>query len=114
MVKVTRAQLWHFLFFCGKELDFVHYQNEVKENEAEENQLDESTFDALKAADINDIVSDQDASENNLGGDDLVNVADSVLQAVKDGYTVVTWYGDENEALVAGVRSGPVPVAVVD
>lgn len=49
-------------------------------------------------------------SEHHLGGDDVISMIDSVLEAVKDGYVVVTWYGPNTEALVAGIRPGELTV----
>ena len=43
-------------------------------------------------------------SENHLGGDDMIFVVDSVLEAIKDGYHIHTWYGDNAEVLIFGMK----------
>jgi len=42
-------------------------------------------------------------SECGLGGDNVVEIVDTVLQAIKDGYEIFTWYGPNSEALVIGL-----------
>lgn len=43
-------------------------------------------------------------SEGHLGGDDLVDYVDAVLDACKAGFTVYTWYGDKSEAMAVGYK----------
>ena len=43
-------------------------------------------------------------SENHLGGDHLVSIADDVLDALNEGYRIITWYGPKTQALVVGYR----------
>lgn len=42
-----------------------------------------------------------------LDGEDVVDIANQVVQAVKDGFEIVTWHDDDN-TFVVGVRPGAV------
>jgi hypothetical protein len=72
--------------------------------------LDETTFNILRSCDLKAIIAGSEMSENHLGGDDLVSVADDLLAAIKEGYAITTWYGAASEALVAGYRPGQLSV----
>jgi len=58
----------------------------------------------LQATDLKEIIADEDMSTQNLGGDDMVSLANDILAAIAEGYTILTWYGDNAEALVVGYR----------
>ncbi len=62
--------------------------------------LDECIDDAVKMCITNKhltiILADFDVSEHRMGGDGVVSVADQVIGAMKDGWTVVTAYGKED------------------
>ncbi len=107
MTTVTKRQLWIFLTM-GRTETFAEFRDE--EGDEDESELGEDEWNALNKADIKEIIADQDMSENSPGGDDMVSLAEDVLTAVKEGYTVVTWYGDSTEALVAGVRPDQITV----
>jgi hypothetical protein len=98
MINVTKLQLHSFLEWHGPEVDYDSFSDDC------ESWLDRATFDALKTCDLKPIVAGSELSEDHLGGDDMVQVAYDVLEAIKDGYAVVTWYGHDCEALVCGYR----------
>ena len=72
--------------------------------------LDPSLVAALEASDIKLVIADFSMSENHLGGDDLIEFIDNTLEAIREGYTIVTWYGDGTEVLVAGIRPNQIAV----
>jgi hypothetical protein len=76
----------------------------------ETDDLDPSLVDALRGCDIKRIIADFGMSEHHLGGDDVIGIVDGTLAAVVEGYTVVTWYGDKTEALVAGIRPSQITI----
>lgn len=43
-------------------------------------------------------------SENHIGGDDVVSYVDSTIEAIKEGYEIYTWYGDDSEVLIIGIK----------
>lgn len=99
-VKVTHRDLWQFLSVDGHDMSF----DQFVEAYADEKVMSQETFNAIKAADLEEIVVDQDMAESCIGGDDVVGIVDDVIGAIKDGYTVVTWYGDSAEAMVIGYK----------
>jgi hypothetical protein len=107
--EVTKLQIWEFLNNSGSQ--YATYQEFVDNNiEPEEVTLDEATFNILRSCDLKTIIAGSEMSEDHLGGDDLVSVADDVMAAIKEGYAVTTWYGHNSEALVAGYRPGQLSV----
>jgi hypothetical protein len=109
MPEVTKLQIWEFLNNSGSE--YATYEEFVGNSaDPDEITLDEAIFNALKACDLKTIIAGSEMSENHLGGDDLVSVADDVVAAVRDGYAITTWYGHNSEALVAGYRAGQLSV----
>lgn len=108
-MKVTSKQLWEYLAHNGASYnDFISYQSELPTDF--ERTLTQSQFDVMKKADILELVADQNMSENNLGGDDIVSVCVDVIDAICNGYTIATWYGENCEALVAGYRANELTV----
>jgi hypothetical protein len=104
MLIVTRAQLHQFLE-NGEDCDkYADFREQVADVNGEKVLLDEATFAGLKTCDFRKIVAGSHLSENHLGGDDLVAVADDVLRAIEDHYQLVTWYGPDTQALIAGYR----------
>ncbi len=117
MIKLSKQALWAVLTTGRNGMTYggyvqAYYDNFGTLDGGPPPALDEATFKAVLAADINEIIADQNMSENHLDGDDMVNLADDVLLAVQDGYSVVTWYGDDGEVLVAGIR--PAELSVTD
>lgn len=47
-------------------------------------------------------------SELHLGGDDLVDLADKIVDAVKFGLEIFTWYGPETEVVICGYDSSKI------
>src|SRR5207244_10585653 len=81
MLTVTKAQLHQFLENgedCEKYEDF---REQVADVNGEEVLLDEATLAGLKNCDFRKIIAGSHLSENHLGGDDLVAVADDVLRS---------------------------------
>ena len=103
MITVSHAQLFQFLQNGGQEDNWPNFQ-EVVTDDPEGLLLDEATFTALKECDLKSILSGSEMSTDHLGGDDLVGLADDVVQAIEFGYTIATWYGPNSEALVCGYR----------
>lgn len=99
MLKVTKAQLHNYLVNGGEDY-----------NASNDNPLPALLVGQLKDCDISDIVSGQEMSEDRLGGDDLVCVADKVVDDLLEGYQIVTWYGENAEALVAGYREDEIEI----
>jgi hypothetical protein len=92
MTRVSKHQLWSFL------------SESYEEDDGSGVALDDKLLAALGRCDLRPIVADFGMSEHHLGGDDLIGVVESVVQATRDGYEIVTWYGDHTQALVAGYR----------
>ena len=109
MPEVTKLQIWEFLNNSGSE--YATYEEFVGNSaDPDEITLEEATFNILRSCDLKTIIAGSEMSENHLGGDDLVAVADDVVAAVRDGYAITTWYGRKTEALVAGYRPGQLSV----
>lgn len=104
MLTVTKQQLFAFLH-CGAKTYKAFREDDESRDVGGACLLDRATFNALKLCDLRRIVADSHMSENHLGGDDLVTLADDVLAALDAGYELVTWYGPQTETLVAGYRS---------
>jgi hypothetical protein len=68
--------------------------------------VDEATFVELKKLDLKPLYTDQYASENDLGGEDLTDLADAVVEAMDAGYRVHSWSGPDAEVLVVGYLAG--------
>lgn len=68
--------------------------------------VDHATMNAVNALPIRAIVVDSSMSENRMGGDDIVSIVDQVLNAQRDGYDIITWYGADTKVLILGVRKG--------
>lgn len=100
-LKVTRRQLHAYLANAGPELSYLDFCEEFEEGEVP---IDAATHSKLRACELKKIVADSEMSEHHLGGDHLVSLADEVVAAIKDGYTIATWYGDKAEALVVGYK----------
>jgi hypothetical protein len=104
MLTVSKAQVHQFLE-NGEECEkYEDFREQVTDLNGEEVLIDEAAFAGLKNCDFRKIVAGSHLSENHLGGDDLIAVADDVLRAVEDHYQIVTWYGQETQALIAGYR----------
>jgi hypothetical protein len=113
MPEVTKLQIWEFLNNSG--IEYATYEEFVgNSGDPDEITLDEATFNVLKSCDLKTIIAGSEMSEDHLGGDDLVSVADDVLAVIKEGYAVTTWYGHNSEALVAGYRPGQLSVKEPD
>lgn len=104
--RISKQQVYHFLDKGGPDAD--DFRSFLAEFDDEECPLDEGQFNDLKAADLNNILVGSEMSENHLGGDDLISLADDVISAAEDGYKVYTWYGPESEALVFGLKPGKI------
>lgn len=100
---VSKQQL--FVFLANGGLDTENYE-QFSEGwlDDDPNPITPELYEALKQADLKPILNGSEMSEDHLGGDDLVAVADDVLAAIKEGYEIVTWYGPKSEALVAGIK----------
>jgi len=106
-MKITKQQLYAFLLAascsddkkgpCKLELDDVYDVGDMPDEVW--NRLSQ----AFKDKDLRNICVGSGMSENHPGGDDFVDLANRILEAIKDGFTVVTWYGDDTECLIAGV-----------
>ena len=99
VLTVTKDQLWSYLAAYA-DGDYESY----RDSQLEDAFLDRATFDALTACDLKTVTAGQGMSENHPGGDDIVSVAEGVVAAIAEGYTIVTWYGPDAEALVAGYK----------
>lgn len=104
---ITAKAIHAFLEHDGKNLSFKDW---LECNECVKPPCSKAAFEAMKKLDLCEIISGTEMSENHLGGDDLVDVAHQTVQAIKSGYEVVTWYGDESEALVLGYRESEVTI----
>jgi hypothetical protein len=102
MFTVTKAQLHQFLENGEDYEKYADFREQVADVNGEKVLIDEAAFAGLKDCDFRKIVVGSHLSENHLGGDDLVTVADDVLRAVEEHYQVVTWYGPNTQALIAG------------
>jgi hypothetical protein len=103
MQPIATPHLWSLLRYQSD--DYASYQAD-SEGGAPETRLTADQFAHLKTEDLRPILVDQYASENHVGGDDLVSLVDDVLAAQRDGYQILTWYGPDAEVLIAGVRPG--------
>jgi hypothetical protein len=107
MLRVTKHQLFQFAAYGEEETHqvFLEFVSDVKRP------LARAKFEALKKCDLKRIVAGSEMSENHLGGDNLVDVADGVLAAVAEGYAICTWYGPKTEAMVVGYRTNELAIA---
>ena len=96
MLKITKRQLWEIL--CIGESVVGEDESDIGQDLADE--VDK----LVQLGRIQEIVTDQFMSENHIGGDDIVGTVDQVLNAIAQGYEIITWYGSDAEALVVGVR----------
>lgn len=117
MLTITRYQLWAFLQMGAVGYTYVeycdHYAADYGPAEGgppSEPELPPEAFEALKAADLRDIVSDQCMTDNRIGGDQIVDIADQVCTAIEQGYAISTWYGEDSEALIVGYRADQLTV----
>ncbi len=92
MIKITPHQLWLFLS--------DHHEK-----------LGVDLVEMLKGADLKVVVADSNMSENHLGGDNVVEYVEEAVAAVRAGYSVFTWYGDDTEALVVGIKPGQIDIS---
>ncbi len=106
MLKIKAAQLHGIFQLFGEDNDIskVNEMFESYQEEIEEDLISKEDFLGLAHCDIEQICVGQGMSENHLGGDDLVEIADEVRDAIEDGYKVFTWYGPETEVLIIGYR----------
>ena len=51
-----------------------------------------------------DICCDFAMSEHHLGGDDVVAYVEATLTAIEEGYKVLTWYDEETNVLIVGIK----------
>ncbi len=102
-VQVTARDLWYFLTLGGKDGTYDEF---VADEDEDDKTIDMSreTFDAIKAADLKEIIADQWISENRWGGEEVTSLATDVNCAVGGGYLIATWYGGGAEVLVVGYR----------
>jgi hypothetical protein len=108
-MKVTRQQFWTYL--ANQEDTYSGFCDACDDKT---NGITEELFRALKAlvdegteesGPIRQIIADFGMSEHHLGGDDLIEITNNVLDAIRDGYKVETWYGDDTETLIVGYKS---------
>lgn len=99
MLTVTTRQLWYYLNNGGKEFELPD-----DPDDCEDCPFYQETLHALHKCDLKNILAGQYMSEERLGGDDLCGMADDVVAAIKEGYEIISWYGDDAEALVAGYK----------
>ncbi len=105
MLAVTNQQVHTFLAYAGQDKG-VTYAKFLAETDWTRGTcpVDKTMFLALRKADIREIITDENMSETNLGGDDVVSIVDDTVTALNAGYTVATWYGPDTEVLVFGYR----------
>jgi len=98
MLTISHRNLWAFL---NESLD-----------EEEQTLFDRTVSAEDKAAlanlDIRQVCVDFSMSENHMGGDDICDIVHDTLEAVKAGYEIIVWYGDDTEVLIVGVRPGQI------
>lgn len=63
-----------------------------------------TAFEFLCNHDWKVVVHDFSMSENHIGGDDVISFVDATIEAIKEGYQVHTWYGDDGEVLILGIK----------
>ncbi len=107
MITVDKAQL-HSFFYLESE-SYAEYAEPYTEDD-ETPPLTEADWQYLKGCVFKSITADKDMSENHPGGDDIVGAVDEVLEAIKEGYQICTWYGPWAEALILGYSNKDIVV----
>lgn len=113
MLRISYDALWAFFMYCGPEISYEEWCQSLEGvgGRLEALDLTQEQFETLQAY-VKDglfevIVVDQGMSENHPGGDDILSYIDSTAKIAKrTGWTVVTWYGPDTEALAVGVQEG--------
>ncbi len=105
MVAVTPQQLFKFLH--SEEVTYEEYKKAVTHYRF---RVTEEQFNALIAADMKPIVVDVDMAEGYFGGDDIIGFAEAAVNARDQGYSIITWYGSNTEAMLVAVRASEVNV----
>ena len=109
-MQVTKHQLWYYAY------EFTSYTKEGRQQvyadldaeEKERNGIKQEVFDFLQQQDIRVIAIGKNMSEEHLGGDDIIRIADKILaivdfQTQHPSHKVITYYGDDAEVLIAAV-----------
>lgn len=102
MITIDKTQLFTFLECEADSYD--DYKAMLADYERPLTLTDEQ-WQYLKGCTFKTIVHGTEMSEDHLGGDDMVGVADDVLIALKEGFQICTWYGSDAEAMVVGYRA---------
>jgi hypothetical protein len=86
-------------------IDYDEYKDGCDCNdEKKQHILSESDYNRLLACDLIEIIVGQEMSEDRVGGDDICEIADATVKAIKDGYQVHIYYGEEAEVLILAYR----------
>ena len=68
----------------------------------EETLTNDDTFEGKQ---LKIIVCDCSMSEHHLGGDNIIDIARQILNAQNEGYQIHTWYGNDTEVLIIGLKA---------
>lgn len=98
-------------FLCANEHTYEKYcefyYDPGAHGRKEAHSLDEDTFDEFTALDLRKIVVGV-SEDMELDGGSLVRTANVVSEAIRSGYEIVTWHGEEHgdggETLIVGIR----------
>ncbi len=101
-MQIAKKDLFEFLEVQEQELTtFESYKRHAYHPTLTEEKWDHLYANREK---INAICIGQEMSTGDLGGDDIVKLAEDVIKATTDGWEVIAWYGPAAQVLVAGVK----------
>lgn len=73
-------------------------------------ELHEKLQDCEEVEHVKVIVASSHMSDDRIGGDDVVSFVDDTLEAIKEGWTIFTWYGPNAEALIVGYKPDQIKI----
>lgn len=92
---VTKAQLHAFLEVYDEE-EKTYEDNDVLSS------IDDRLW--LCQLDYALVVAATEVSEHSPGGEEYIEIAVETAKALQKGYTLITWYGENAECLIVGIR----------
>lgn len=101
MLTVSKRQVHHILME-------LNLQNDINDGLITQAQI-KQVRDLAESGAIREIVTNSPErsptiSENHLDADDVVNIVNNTLQAIKQGYSIVTWHDTDTNVLICGIR----------
>ena len=120
MITVSKPQLWQFLTAHAEpnsgDDTYEQYVSGLDADQLPQFALTKDQFEALRDAqwdgELHLIFVGQDVSSSkSVGGDEICSIADDVREALDNGHTIITWYGDNAECLVASYDEDSIRVA---